>query len=71
MVWPEAQLAADIERMVDRARRDRCRGLRRRPHPAARYRLEAASPLTTVPLGPLHLPHGSLIVAVKRGGTRS
>jgi trk system potassium uptake protein TrkA len=33
------------------------------------YKLDAATPLVTVPLGQLHLPRGSLIVAVKRAGT--
>jgi trk system potassium uptake protein TrkA len=68
VLWPEAQLAADIEGVVTAPGAidaERFAGGRIR---LLEYKLEAASPLITVPLGQLHLPRGSLIVAVKRAG---
>jgi trk system potassium uptake protein TrkA len=68
VLWPEAQLAADIEGVVTSPgaidAENFAGGLIR----LLEYRLEARSPLIAVPLGQLHLPRGSLIVAVKRGG---
>ena len=52
-----------------RARRHRRRVVRGRPDPFARVEARVHVALVTVPLGQLHLPRGSLIVAVKRGGS--
>ena len=67
VLWPEAQLAADIELVVTApgaidAEVFAGGGIR-----LLEYRLGPESPLTSAPLGQLHLPRGSLIVAVKRG----
>lgn len=69
VLWPEAQLAADIEGVVTAPGAidaELFAGGRIR---LLEYRLDAASGLISAPLGQLHLPRGSLIVAVKRGAT--
>ncbi len=68
VLWPEEQLAADIEGVVTAPGAidaERFAGGRIR---LLEYKLDATSHLTTVPLRQLHLPRGSLIVAVKRAG---
>ena len=69
VLWPEAQLAADIERVVTAPGAIDAEAFAGGLVQLLEYRLEANSPLTTVPLGQLHLPRGVLIVAVKRGGS--
>jgi trk system potassium uptake protein len=67
VIWPEAQLAEDIERIVvapGAIDAEVFAGGRVR---LLEYRLEADSPFLHIPLAELHLPIGSLIVALKRG----
>ena len=68
VLWPEAQLAADIEGVVTAPgaidAETFAGGLIR----LLEYKLDSQSALIKVPLGQLHLPRGSLIVAVKRAG---
>jgi trk system potassium uptake protein len=68
VLWPEAQLAADIEGVVTAPGALDAESFAGGRIRLLEYRLEATSTLITVPLGQLHLPRGSLIVAVKRAG---
>jgi len=68
VLWPEAQLAADIEQVVIAPGAIDAEAFAGGIVRLLEYRLEAGSRLTAAPLGALHLPRGSLIVAVKRGG---
>lgn len=69
VLWPEAQLAADIEGVVTSPGAIDAESFAGGLIRLLEYRLDATSSLIKVPLGQLHLPRGSLIVAVKRGGT--
>ena len=69
VVWPEAQLAADIERIVVSPGAIDAETFAGGAVRLLEYRLEADSPLTQEPLTRLDLPHGSLLVAVRRGDT--
>ena len=66
VLWPEAQLAADIEGVVTAPGAIDAELLAGGRLRLLEYKLDASSPFTTVPVGQLHLPRGSLIVAVKR-----
>ncbi|HQZ38247.1 MAG: Trk system potassium transporter TrkA [Acidobacteria bacterium] len=68
VVWPEAQLAADIERIVTAPGAIDAEVFAGGIVRLLEYRLAAGSPLTATTLGGLRLPRGSLIVAVKRAG---
>jgi len=68
VVWPEAQLAADIERIVTVPGAIDAEAFAGGIMRLLEYRLDDGSPLTTGPLSGLHLPRGALIVAVKRDG---
>jgi len=68
VLWPEAQLAADIEGVVTAPGALDAESFAGGQIRLLEYKLEATSTLITVPLGQLHLPRGSLIVAVKRAG---
>ena len=68
VLWPEAQLAADIANVVSAPGAIDAESFAGGLIRLLEYRLEAGSKLITVPLGQLHLPRGSLIVAVKRAG---
>lgn len=67
VLWPEAQLAEDIERVVTAPGAIDAEVFAGGVVRLLEYRLEAGSALLAAPLGGLHLPRGSLIVAVKRG----
>jgi trk system potassium uptake protein TrkA len=69
VLWPEAQLAADIEGVVTAPGAIDAEIFAGGRIRLLEYKLDAASKLITVPLGQLHLPRGSLIVAVKRAGS--
>jgi trk system potassium uptake protein TrkA len=69
VLWPEAQLAADIERVVTAPGAIDAEVFAGGVIRLLEYKLAAASTLTSAPLAQLHLPRGSLIVAVKRGAT--
>ena len=67
VLWPEAQLAADIEQVVIAQGAIDAEVFAGGVIRLLEYKLGAGSKLTTAPLGQLHLPRGALIVAVKRG----
>lgn len=68
VLWPEAQLAVDIEQVVTAPGAIDAEVFAGGVVRLLEYKLEASSPLVLAPVGGLHLPKGSLIVAVKRGG---
>lgn len=68
VLWPEAQLAADIERTVTAPGAIDAEVFAGGVVRLLEYRLGNDSPLTTAPVAALRLPRGSLIVAVKRAG---
>jgi len=67
VVWPEAQLADDIERIVSTPGAIDAEVFAEGAVRLLEYRLEAGSPLIAERVAALHLPHGSLLVAVRRG----
>ena len=69
VLWPEAQLAADIEGVVTAPGAIDAESFAGGLIRLLEYKLDSTSTLITVPLGQLHLPRGALIVAVKRAGT--
>ena len=69
VVWPEAQLADDIERIVSAPGAIDAEEFAGGAIRLLEYRLDARSPLTACPVAELHLPHGSLLVAVRRDDT--
>jgi trk system potassium uptake protein len=68
VLWPEAQLAADIEGVVTTPGAIDAEIFAGGRVRLLEYRLDAASALVGKSLGKLHLPRGALLVAVKRGG---
>lgn len=68
VLWPEAQLAVDIEQVVTAPGAIDAEVFAGGVVRLLEYKLEASSALVTAPVGALHLPRGSLIVAVKRAG---
>jgi trk system potassium uptake protein TrkA len=68
VVWPEAQLAADIERTVTAPGAIDAEVFAGGVVRLLEYRLTEGSPLTDAPVARLHMPRGALIVATKRGG---
>jgi trk system potassium uptake protein len=67
VVWPEAQLAEDIGRIVVAPGAIDAETFEGGAVRLLEYRLGPGSPLTEGALATLHLPHGSLVVAVRRG----
>jgi trk system potassium uptake protein TrkA len=67
LVWPEAQLAADIERIIGVPGALDAEVFADGAIRLVEYRLEADSSLAGRRVADLHLPHGALIVAVRRG----
>ena len=66
VIWPEAQLAADSERIVRAPGALDAEEFANGAIRLVEYRLESGSPLAGSRIAQLHLPHGSLIVAVRR-----
>lgn len=66
VVWPEGQLADDIERIIVEPGAIDAEVFAGGQIRLIEYRLEPGSPATHRPLASLGLPRGSLIVAVKR-----
>src|SRR5512134_1869545 len=66
IIWPEAQLADEIERIIAAPGAIDAEVFAGGRIRLLEYRLEPASPLTAGPIASLRLPHGALIVAVKR-----
>ena len=67
IVWPEALLATDIERVIGTPGALDAGVFAEGAIRLVEYRLDAASPIIDTPIAALHLPHGSLVVAVRRG----
>ena len=67
VLWPEAQLAADIEQVVTAPGAIDAEAFAGGKIRLLEYKLASDSPLTAAALGQLKLPRGALIVAVKRG----
>ena len=69
IIWPEAQLAEEIERIIAAPGAIDAEVFAEGRIRLLEFRLEPASPLTGAPLAALHLPKGALVVAVKRRDT--
>jgi trk system potassium uptake protein len=69
VVWPEAQLVADIERVILEPGALDAEAFASGAVRLLEYRLHGQSTLAGRRIADLHLPHGSLIVAVRRGDT--
>lgn len=69
VIWPEAQLAADIERIVAAPGTLDAEVFAGGDIHLVEYRLDADSPLAAQRIAQLHLPHGTLIVGIKQGDT--
>jgi len=69
VIWPEAQLAAGIERIVATPGAIDAEDFAGGAIRLLEYRVEAQSPLTAGSVADLKLPRGSLFVAVRRGDT--
>jgi trk system potassium uptake protein len=67
IIWPEAQLAEEIERIIAAPGAIDAEVFAGGRVRLLEYRLEPASPLVAGPVSSLHLPQGALIVAVKQG----
>ena len=67
VLWPEAQLAADIVRIIQAPGAIDAEAFLDGRVRLLEYRLQADSPLCAAPLASVHLPPGTLVVAVKRG----
>ncbi len=67
VIWPEAQLADDIERIIAAPGAIDAEAFAGGAVRLLEYRLEAGSPLTAGRIAELGLPPGALIVAVKSG----
>jgi trk system potassium uptake protein TrkA len=67
LVWPEAQLAADIERIIGVPGALDAEAFAGGAIQLVEYRLDADSTLAGSRIADMHLPHGALIVAVRRG----
>jgi len=67
VIWPEAELAADIERIIRAPGALDAESFAEGAIQLVEYRLDADATLSGRRVADLHLPHGSLIVAVRRG----
>ena len=65
-IWPEAQLAEEIERIIGAPGAIDAEVFAGGRIRLLEFRLDAASPLTAVPLAGLQLPRAALVVAVMR-----
>lgn len=68
-IWPEAQLADDIERIIAAPGAIDAEVFAGGRIRLLEYRLQERSPLTAGPVSSLHVPHRALIVAVKQRET--
>jgi len=66
VVWPEAQLAADLERLIGVPGALDAEVFAGGAIRLVEYRLDAQSPVAGRRLSELHLSHGALVVAVRR-----
>lgn len=67
VIWPEAQLAEDIERIVRAPEALDAEAFADGAIRLVEYRLDSGSTLPGRRISELHLPHGALVVAVRRG----
>jgi len=67
VIWPEAQLAADIERIIRVPGALDAETFADGAIQLVEYRLDASSAIAGHRIADLHLAHGALIVAVRRG----
>ena len=67
VIWPEAQLAADIERIICAPGALDAETFAEGAIRLVEYRLDPGSTLADRRIAELHLPHGCLVVAVRRG----
>ena len=67
LIWPEAQLAEDIERIIREPGAIDAEDFADGAVRLVEYRLDPGSALAGRRIADLHLPHGSLVVAVRRG----
>ena len=67
VMWPEAQLAEDIERIIREPGAIDAEDFADGAVRLVEYRLDHGTPLSGRRIADLHLPRGSLIVAVRRG----
>jgi trk system potassium uptake protein TrkA len=69
VVWPEAQLAEDIERIIAAPGSIDAEVFAGGRIRLLEFRLPSGSPLTLGPISSLHVPHGALLIAAKRRDT--
>jgi trk/ktr system potassium uptake protein len=69
VVWPEAQLAEDIERIIAAPGSIDAEVFAGGRIRLLEFRLPPDSPLTRGPIAGLHVPHGALLIAAKRRDT--
>jgi trk system potassium uptake protein TrkA len=67
VIWPEAQLAADIQRIISVPDAIDAEVFADGAINLLEYRLDGRSTVVNQRIADLHLPHGSLVVAVRRG----
>jgi trk system potassium uptake protein TrkA len=67
VIWPEAQLAADMERVIKEPDAIDAEVFAEGAIALLEYRLDARWAVVGQRISDLHLPHGALIVAVRRG----
>jgi trk system potassium uptake protein TrkA len=67
VIWPEAQLAAEIQRIISVPDAIDAEVFADGAINLLEYRLDARSSVIDQRIADLHLPHGSLVVAVRRG----
>jgi trk system potassium uptake protein TrkA len=67
VLWPEAHLAEEIDRIIAAPGAIDAEAFAGGKIRLLEYRLQEHSPLTGPPIAQLQLPHGALVVAVKRG----
>lgn len=67
IIWPEAQLAEDIERIIREPGAIDAEDFANGAIRLVEHRLERDAPLAGRRIADLHLPHGCLVVAVRRG----
>lgn len=67
IMWPEAQLAEDIERIIREPGAIDAEDFADGAVRLVEYRLDRGASLAGRRVADLHLPHGSLVVAVRRG----
>ncbi|MCH2279090.1 MAG: NAD-binding protein, partial [Vicinamibacterales bacterium] len=68
-IWPEAQLADAIQRIIAAPGAIDAESFAGGQVRLLEYRLESGSPLTPAPIASLQLPRGAVVVAAKRGDT--